>query len=193
VSSNPPDDFNAGRREVELAEQSPAQADLQKLEPYLLPGKRQEAQTILARIVSKSHSGPIPSAEEVEHLERTLPGAANRCFEMAEREQLNRHKMGDTIVDREFRLRGRGQILAMIALVLLLAVVAFLAYLGDTSSAAWLGSATIVGVVAIFVTGKFIEAKEDAPEAPPPQPSAPQRQEQRQVAQPSKKKGRGRR
>jgi uncharacterized membrane protein len=196
VSSNPPEDFSGGRRELELAEASPAEAELQKLEPYLLPGTAQEARTILARIVSKSHSGPIPSAEELEHLEQVLPGSANRCFEMAEREQLHRHGVTDKIVDREFRLRGRGQYLALAALVLLLIVVAFLAYLGDTKAAAWLGSATIVGVVAIFATGKIIEAKEDPPgtvaePVPAPQRKMPPRQ--KQIGSASKPKQRRRR
>jgi len=196
VSSNPPDDYNAGRRELELAEESPTEAALEKLEPYLLPNKAEEARTILARIVSKSHSGPIPSAEELEHLERVLSGSANRCFEMAEREQIHRHGVTEQIVEREFTLRGRGQILALIAMVLLLIVVGFLAYLGDTQAAAWLGSATIVGVVAIFATGKIIEAKEDAVGASAePSPSSPPRPggTQKQIGSGSKSRGKRRR
>jgi uncharacterized membrane protein len=196
VSSNPPDDYNAGRRELELAEESPTEVALERLEPYLLPNKAQEARTILARMVSKSHSGPIPSAEELEHLERTLPGSANRCFEMAEREQLHRHGVTDTIIDREFALRGRGQFLALVALILLLIIVGFFAYLGDTQAAAWLGSATIVGVVAIFATGKIIEAKEDMPGSPPeatPQPASLPGPNQRQIASQSRGKGKRRR
>lgn len=131
---------------------------------------------VLTRVVSKSHKGPIPSAEELEHLEQVLQGSANRCFEMAEREQSHRHSLENNLVTREFDLRGRGQLLAIFALILLLIVVAFLAYLGDTVSAAALGGATIVGVVAIFVTGKRYDAKESgiaeeesSEPAPPPQ------------------------
>jgi uncharacterized membrane protein len=146
---------------LELAEDSPTESALVKLEPYLRPEKAQEARLVLARIVSKSHSGPIPSAEELEHLEKVLPGSANRCFEMAEREQGYRHGVMERIVEREFSLRGRGQYLALAAMLLLLTVVGFLGYLGDTQAAAWLGSATIVGVVTVFATGKLIESKED--------------------------------
>lgn len=148
---------------------------------------------VLARIVSKSHSGPIPSAEEVEHLERTLPGAANRCFEMAEREQRHRHSITEKVVDREFRLRGRGQWLALFALILLLVVVAYLAFLGDTQAAAWLGSATIVGVVAIFATGKIIEAKEDAASAAPEARVSPPSPPNAQRLAPGQRRGKKRR
>lgn len=162
MSSNRPDEYSERGRELQLAEESPTEAALEKLEPLLKPNKTQEARTVLAHFVSKSHSGPIPSAEELEHLEHVLPGSANRCFEMAEREQLHRHGVTENIVDREFKLRSRGQYLALAAMVLLLIVVGILAYLGDTQAAAWLGSATIVGVVAIFATGKIVEAKEDS-------------------------------
>lgn len=88
---------------------------------------------------------------------------------MAEREQAHRHKTEDEIVNKEFRLRGRGQTLAIISLVMLLAVVALLAFLGDSTAAATLGSATIIGVVAIFVTGRSYDAKEaTATQAPEP-------------------------
>jgi uncharacterized membrane protein len=158
---------------LQVAEESPAEEALQELKPYLLPNKAKEARLVLTRIVSKSHSGPIPSAEEMEHLERVLPGAANRCFEMAEREQRHRHDMGESIVSKEFSLRGRGQWIALAALILLLLIVGFVANIGDTQAAAWLGGATIVGVVSIFATGKIIEAKESAPEAEPERASTP--------------------
>lgn len=85
---------------------------------------------------------------------------------MAEREQVHRHLIDDKIVTREFSLRGTGQYLALVALIGLLSVVSFLAYLGDTVSAAALGSATIVGVVAVFVTGRSFDAKEIASSQP---------------------------
>ena len=157
-----PEDFENGRRELQISEN--ADAALESLKPVIKPEKLKEARVLVARMVSKTHSGPIPSAEELEHLESILPGSANRCFEMAEREQRHRHAMQTSIVGKEFSLRGRGQWLALAGLVLLLVVVSFLAYMGDTQAAAWLGGATIVGVVSIFATGKYIEEKSDKPE-----------------------------
>lgn len=167
---NPPEEHENGKREIQLAEaDADAEAALKQLQPFLRPEKTQDARLILTRIVSKVHRGPIPSAEELDHLERVLPGSAIRCFEMAEREQTHRHSIDDKIVTREFSLRGRGQYLALIGLIGLLGVVCFLAYLGDTVSAAALGSATIVGVVAVFVTGRSFDAKEIASTQSQPQ------------------------
>lgn len=168
-----PSEHQHGRREIEVAEASAADAALEQLKPYLKPDKTQAAALVLTRMVSKSHSGPIPSAEELEHLDHVLPGAAGRCFDMAERDQAHRHDIERKIVDREFSLRGRGQALAIVGLLLLLMVVAFMAYLGDTKAAAALGAATIVGVVAIFVTGRRYDAKESSSDAEA-EPSAPE-------------------
>nr|WP_246359318.1 DUF2335 domain-containing protein [Sphingomonas yantingensis] len=132
----------------------------------------------MTRAVSKSHRGPIPSAEELEHLEQVLEGSANRCFEMAEREQSHRHLMESEIVSREFKLRGRGQIFALVALALLLTVVGIMAFLGDSVSAAALGSATIIGVVAIFITGRSYDAKESAALQEPSTKSEPDSRKQ---------------
>ena len=160
------DDFQNGQRELQVSEDSVADATFEKLKPFLKPDKTNDARLVLTQTVSKYHSGPLPPAEELEHLERVLPGAANRVFEMAEREQQHRHTMGETIIKKEFALRGRGQFLAILAMSLLLATVGYLAYLGDTKSAAWLGVMTIVGVVGILVTGKYIESRsEEAEEA----------------------------
>lgn len=113
---------------------------------------------ILTRVVSKSHSGPIPSAEELEHLEHVIPGAADRVFTMAENEQNHRHNTTDVLIDKEFSLRNKGQNLAIMALTLLLATVGYIAYLGDTKSAAMLGAGTIVAVVSIFITGRWFDS-----------------------------------
>ncbi len=164
MNSKLSDDFQNGRRELQVAENGAADEALEKLKPFLKPDKAKDARLVLTRIVSKSHSGPIPSAEELEHLEQVLPGAANRCFEMAEREQAHRHEIGTSIVTKEFSLRGRGQWLAIAGLIFLLSGVAYLGYLGDTKSAAALGIATIIGVVSMFVSGTWIENRGEAPE-----------------------------
>ncbi len=74
-----------------VLEEEATRRALDELRPLLKPDKAQEADRVLTRImtrvVSKTHIGPIPSAAELEHLDRVQPGFANRCVEMAEREQ----------------------------------------------------------------------------------------------------------
>lgn len=141
----------------------------------LRPDKAQEARVILTRAISKYHSGPIPSAEEMEHLEQVHPGAADRCFRMAEKEQDHRHSCERDIIAKEFSFRGRGQWFAMSTVIVLLCAVAYLAYLGDTRSAATLGSVTLVGLVTAWTASKYIEKKAEETDendaAPPPPPT----------------------
>ena len=138
-----------------------ARKTLDELRPLLKPDKAQEAGKVLTgfmmRVVSKTHSGPIPSAEELEHLDRVQPGFANRCVEMAEREQCHRHGLETSVVSYEGSLRQRGQIFALLALIVLVLAVAWLAYLGFGQSAAALGTATIVGVVGVFAAGRYFD------------------------------------
>lgn len=117
---------------------------------------------MLTQVVSQSHSGPIPSADELEHLEAVLPGLADRVVSMAEREQSHRHDTMTSLLKKEFLLRERGQWFALIALTILLGAVLGIAWLGDTQSAAWLGGATIVAVISIFVTGRAFDKNDDA-------------------------------
>lgn len=113
------------------------------------------------------HQGPLPPAEELERLERVLPGSADRYFQIAEREQTHRHRMESTVVRREFGLRSLGQWLALAALCLVILAVCYIAQLGDTASAAAFGTATVLGVVAIFATGRRYDAKEAEAENAP--------------------------
>lgn len=93
---------------------------------------------------------------------------------MAEKEQDHRHACERDIIGKEFSFRGRGQWFAMATVILLLCAVAYLAYQKDTKSAAALGSVTLVGLVAAWTAGKYIErdGSEDPPEPAPAPPAA---------------------
>lgn len=175
MSSRPPDHHQNGRREIAAAENPDAVDDaFEKLRPMLRPDKTREARVVLTRAISKFHSGPIPSAEEMEHLEQVHPGAADRCFRMAEKEQDHRHACERDIIKMEFSFRGRGQWFAMATVALLLCAVAYLAFLGDTRSAAVLGTATLVGLVTAWTASKYIDNKTDeisGKQAAPPPPA----------------------
>jgi uncharacterized membrane protein len=156
----------------------------------LKPDAIGQAKVILTRVVSKSHSGPIPSADELEHLERVIPGAADRVFTMAEKEQNHRHSTTDTLIVKEFALRTKGQNLGIVFATLLLLTVGFIAYLGDTKSAAILGGATIVAGVSIFVTGRWIDSSGSSNEEPVSEKPQPRNNNQKNLPKNNKAKRR---
>lgn len=132
---------------------------------YLRPETPDGVKTVVYRAVARYHRSNLPSAEELAGLERVLPGAAERYMAMSEKEQAHRHDIDRKIVDREFRLRFRGQTFALVALLLLLGVISLLAFLGATGWAAALGGATIIGVVSVFALGQPpAKANEPPPE-----------------------------
>jgi len=62
--------------------------------------------------------------------------------------------MDQKIVELEYGLKSRGQLLGIAALIALLAVVIIMVVYGVPAEAAALGAATIVGVVVTMVTGR---------------------------------------
>lgn len=116
--------------------------------------------------VATHHSGPLPRPEDMAGYEAAFPGSAARILAMAEKEQANRHgaitrslDLDAERIQKDHSLKTAGQVCAMIALALLVGLTAFIAYIGDTQSAVWLGGATIVAVVGIFVTGKLVDER----------------------------------
>lgn len=154
------------------------------------PEKIGEAKLILTRVVSKSHSGPIPSAEELEQLERVTPGLADRVVVMAEKEQNHRHVTTDTLIAKEFFLRDKGQNLAIVFTTLLLLTVGFIAYLGDTKSAAMLCGGTLVAGVSIFVTTRWFDSSGSSNEEPVSEKPQPRNNNQKNLPKNNKAKRR---
>ncbi len=101
-----------------------------------------------------SHSGPLPSPSTLKDYDEVLPGLAERIVRLTEGEQEHRHEIVELAVRRSARLKDRGQIMGMIALVLMLSFCAYLAAIGSPSIAGWVAVGLIAAVVGIFVIGK---------------------------------------
>lgn len=110
----------------------------------------------------KIHIGPLPSAEELQKYESIHQGFAERLLAMAEKEQDNRIKdKTQLILNANVESKGiisvlkRGQFFAVLCVIILTSLCFFLAHLGDTKSAATVATVAIIGVVSLFITGKF--------------------------------------
>jgi uncharacterized membrane protein len=101
------------------------------------------------------HSGPLPSAREFRIYESVVPGAGNRIIALAEREQAHRHGLESKVVTTELKFKGRGQWFALLALLASLGVVTGFAFIGHPGYGSALGSAVIIGVVALFLGQKW--------------------------------------
>lgn len=128
-----------------------------------------EGRKILRRVIAetRSHQGPLPTPEMLREYEEVLPGLAERIVRLPEKEQEHRHDFSDIWLRREARLRDRGQIFGMIALVIILAFCAYLAWIGEPKMGAGVAIALVAAVVGIFVTGKVIDSKTNGGDVSP--------------------------
>lgn len=106
-----------------------------------------------------SHSGPLPPPNQLIEYDHALPGLAERIVRLTEREQEHRHSSISEALRRTARLKERGQIMGMGALVLLLAFCIYLAAIGAVTTAGIVAVGTIAAVVGIFVTGRVLDSK----------------------------------
>lgn len=124
-----------------------------------LPAEQREAivQVVQAEL---SHSGPLPSPDQLSEYDAVLPGLAERIVRLTEREQEHRHETITLAVGRASRLRERGQALGMVSLVLMLAFCAYLVSVGSPQVAGAVAAGVIAAVVGIFVIGRRADLKE---------------------------------
>ncbi|OOF42312.1 hypothetical protein BKK51_12960 [Rodentibacter trehalosifermentans] len=118
-----------------------------------------------------SHSGPLPMASEVAKYNEVIPDGANRIMMMAEKEQDANHadrrkqleQRDQELAQNDVRLKQgqdeidvikRGQWISLAVITLFTALSALLAILGDTTSAALLMGAGLVGIVTALIYGK---------------------------------------
>lgn len=143
--TDPSDD----RKEVVPAD--PTQEIIRQLAPTLRPEKRGEAVRVIQSVMAKLHIGPLPAPEDFDQYEQTCAGSSNRILAMAEKGQDHRQTMERDHLKFEYRLQSRGQWLAISALMLMLGVIVFAFWIGQPIAASVLGSATILGVVSMFL------------------------------------------
>lgn len=141
-----------------------------ELGPLLRPEKRKQGIQLVSMMVEKYHSGPLPCPEDFEEYDRILPGAAERIFQLAEREQRHRHEQEAKIVRHEFAGRYVGQIGALVALLVGFGAVVYCASIGQPITAAVIGAvgAIVLGFLKYSALRQSVSDDAGAPQKPPP-------------------------
>lgn len=106
-------------------------------------------------------SGPLPPPTILQQYDETVPGAAERIIAMAEGESEHQKYMEKTAMHLKSRENRLGQYFAMATVILAFSTSIACAYMGATTAAAIIGGATVVGLVAVFITGREKSDKEN--------------------------------
>lgn len=111
-------------------------------------------------VTQESFAGPLPHPSILEGYDKVIPGAAERILAMAEREQAHRHKMDSDHLSLLARERSRGQTYGFAIGCVAIVAGALTATLGHPIAGSLIGGGGVAGLVAVFVIGKHIEARQ---------------------------------
>lgn len=121
--------------------------------------------------MQKSYSGPYPEPSELAKYEEIQPGFADRLIAMAEKEQLERHRMQEQVIsvnskmhEREVSLQKRGQFFALLSVLSITLLCAYGFYLGHASESSKIAIGVIVAVAGLFITGQWFKKKKEVAE-----------------------------
>jgi uncharacterized membrane protein len=121
----------------------------------------------------KSHSGPLPPAEEFAAYDGVFPGAAKEILDMAVRQQEHVHFCEKAAITGELRYRLFGMVAAVTVVLVLVIGAVMAAIYGQTALAATLGGAAgLTTLAGAFIKGRRLFEPEVAKRMSPPPASA---------------------
>ena len=117
--------------------------------------------------MQKTYSGPYPEPEQLAKYEQIQPGFAERLIVMAEIEQKERHDLqakiysiNERMFNEEIKLQKRGQNYALVSIILITIRCCYGFFLGHASESMKIAIGVILGVVGLFVTGKWFRSSQ---------------------------------
>lgn len=123
-----------------------------KKDPSLL--ETPEVKAILVHQQNYLHSGPLPPSDELIVYDKYIPNGADRIMKLTEKSMELMEKHEDALIKEVTRnqdIASRGQIFALVAIFIYAALSFYLAYLGDTKTAAILMGTGLAAIVGAFL------------------------------------------
>jgi uncharacterized membrane protein len=100
-------------------------------------------------------SGPMPPPALLEGYELLIPGAAERILLLAEIDAKHQQTMELAALNAAVNEVRRGQVFGFTIGLTALAAAMLALYLGSPTVAGIIGGATVVGLVSVFIVGRF--------------------------------------
>lgn len=115
--------------------------------------------------------GPLPNPEMLEKYEQIYPGIAERILQMAEKEQSERHRQNQILLELETRNQRSlnfnirlGFLLGFGSVLVSSGMCAYFAYLGSIDAAADAAKWVIASLASVFVAGRYFTYKSKSKE-----------------------------
>lgn len=105
------------------------------------------------------HSGPLPAPETLQQYNEIIPNGAERIMQMAESQSEHRKSLERKVIESQTRQSERGQIIAGILALILIAAGASAFLTGHDGVAGTIFGVTVVGLVTVFLLGKTEQQK----------------------------------
>lgn len=105
-------------------------------------------------------SGPLPDAEELERLERLVPGSAERIIQKFEQQVDHRHSLENFVIHSGAQRSRQGLAAGFIVALSGFGVAIYGLSTGHEIAAAIIGGLDLVGLVTVFVTGSAQQRQE---------------------------------
>lgn len=118
---------------------------IEQVEAILKPFDPESRREIIEQTMF--HQGPLPPAALLREYDLIVPGLAREIVDGAVEERHFRHEMVRRTGNQEFILNLAGLIAMLLALIMMLAIVAYMVASGEAIAGAGLGGAIIVGVI----------------------------------------------
>jgi uncharacterized membrane protein len=134
----------------------PREETIERVEAILQPLPPVERQEVIEQVMF--HQGPLPPAELLRQYDEVVPGLAREIADGASEERAFRHRMTEKTGTQEFTLNILGLAAMLIALLMMLAIVAYMVAMGQAVAGAALGGAIIVGVIVALSNYRKAEA-----------------------------------
>lgn len=110
-------------------------------------------------VSQKIHIGPIPDPETLEQYNLLLPNAAQRIFDLAEKQADHRMELEKKVVLGQVQQSKLGQIFAFLIGIAALIAACYMAYIGKELAASVIGGGGIIGLVTAFIQGKRVQTR----------------------------------
>ncbi|WP_419802333.1 DUF2335 domain-containing protein [Mucilaginibacter sp.] len=153
---------NARKKSKSNDEIIKTEADIvSKIDPKLFNSvntpDRQQALVRQILSITKMQSGPLPDPETLQQYKEIYPESVQIIFDVFKNQSSHRTAMETLVVTSQQKQSAWGQIYAFIIAIFVFAGSMFLIYLGHEVSGGILGSVDLVGLVTVFIMGRFYQ------------------------------------